>query len=41
MGEQKNKLPTNLMLIALLAFSTVTTYMGITGVYQKIAGLLG
>ena len=41
MGEHKNKLPTNLVLIALLILSTVTTYMGITGVCQKIASLLG
>ena len=41
MGEHKNRLPTNLVLIALLVFSTVTTYMGITGVCQKIASLLG
>jgi manganese transport protein len=41
MGEHKNKLPTNLVLIAILILSTVTTYMGITGVCQKIASILG
>jgi len=40
MGEQKNTPATNLVLIAILAFSTVTTYMGVAGVWQKIAELL-
>jgi len=40
MGEHKNTPATNLVLIAILAFSTVTTYMGVTGVWQKIAELI-
>ena len=40
MGEHKNTPATNLVLIAILAFSIVTTYMGVTGVWKRIAGLL-
>ena len=40
MGEYKFKLPTNIVLTMILIFSTVTTYMGVTGVCQKIANLL-
>ncbi|MHC4431739.1 MAG: Nramp family divalent metal transporter [Planctomycetota bacterium] len=36
MGEHKNKLMTNLILVALLLFSIVTTSMGIKGVWQLI-----
>ena len=39
MGEYKNKLPTNIVLTVLLVLSTVTTYMGVTGVWQKISDL--
>jgi Mn2+/Fe2+ NRAMP family transporter len=41
MGDYKFKLPTNLVLVAILAFSTVTTYMGVTGVLKKIADIMG
>jgi Mn2+/Fe2+ NRAMP family transporter len=36
MGEHKNKLTTNLILVALLLFSIVTTSMGIKSVWQLI-----
>jgi len=36
MGKHKNTRTTNLILIALLLFSTVTTFMGIKGVWQLI-----
>jgi len=41
MGEYKNKLLTNIVLVVILAFSTITTYMGLSGVCQKIADLIG
>ncbi len=41
MGEYRLKLPMNLVLVAILAFSTVTTYMGVTGVLRKIADIMG
>jgi manganese transport protein len=41
MGEYTNKLMTNIFLTVILAFSTTTTYMGISGVCQKIADLIG
>ena len=41
MREYRFKLPTNLVLAAILAFSTVTTYMGVTGVLRKIADIMG
>lgn len=41
MGEYKNKLMTNIVLVAILAFSMITTYMGISGVCKKIADLIG
>jgi Mn2+/Fe2+ NRAMP family transporter len=36
MGEHKNKLMTNIILVAILLFSIVTTSMGIKGVWQLI-----
>ena len=36
MGEHKNKLMTNIILVAILLFSIVTTLMGIKGVWQLI-----
>jgi manganese transport protein len=40
MSEYKFKLPTNIILTAILVFSTIVTYMGVTGVLQKIAKIL-
>ncbi len=40
MGEYKNKLPINLVLATILVLSTVTTYMGVTGVWEKISKFL-
>jgi manganese transport protein len=40
MSEYKFKLPTNIILTAILVFSTIITYMGVTGVLQKIAKIL-
>jgi Mn2+/Fe2+ NRAMP family transporter len=38
MGEHKNRSGANLFLIAILLFSMLTTFMGIKGVWQIIAG---
>ena len=38
MGDYKNSLTTNIILIAILIFSIVTSTMGITGVWQLITG---
>jgi Mn2+/Fe2+ NRAMP family transporter len=38
MGDHKNTLTTNLLLIAILLFSIITTTMGIRGVWSLVAG---
>lgn len=38
MGEHKNRTGANLFLVAILLFSMLTTFMGIKGVWQIIAG---